>query len=387
MSGAKYFSSEKKLGILGGGQLGKMLLQKAMQWDINTSVLDPDKNAPCKHYTNYFEQGSLMDFDTVYHFGKKCHTLTIEIEHVNVEALTKLKEEGVIVHPNPISLSLIQDKGLQKIFYNNHHFPTADFILFDNKQSMVDAIEDKVLTIPFVQKTRKAGYDGKGVQVIKSKADIEKIWDVPSIAEKKIDIQYELAVIAVRNVDNQVVTYDPVFMEFHDDANLLDLLIFPAQIDTDIVKKTKEIAATLIQQLDICGLLAVEFLIDKNNQIYVNEIAPRPHNSGHQTIESCACSQYEHHLRGILNLPLVETNVIIPSAMVNLLGANGFEGQVEYKNIEECMQLEGIYIHLYGKKITRPYRKMGHVTVIHKDIKKAKETAIWVKNTIQVKSR
>ncbi|MEY4876286.1 MAG: hypothetical protein RL708_1435 [Bacteroidota bacterium] len=378
-----FISSSKKLGILGGGQLGKMLLQCTNTWDIFTKVLEPSTESACKNLCNEFTNGSLQDFETVYNFGKTCDVLTIEIEHVNVEALKQLKAEGVIVHPNPSALETIQDKGLQKLFYQKNNFPTSEFILCENKNEAF-AVAEK-WNFEAVQKSRKAGYDGKGVYVCSSKNEANDLMDLPCVMERKIKMKTEIAVIASRNENDEVRCYPAVEMDFHDGANMLDLLLFPAQIEIEIAEQAEALATQLIRAFDICGLLAVEFFVDENNQLLINEVAPRPHNSGHQTIESSITSQYEQHIRGILNLPLGSTEIKMPSAMVNLLGASGFEGDVYYEGLNNCLKKEGVKIHIYGKKKTKPFRKMGHVTVLHNDINEAKKTAQWVKENIIVK--
>ena len=379
-----FISSNKKLGILGGGQLGKMLLQCTNTWDIFTKVLEPAADSACKNLCNEFVQGSLHDYKMVYDFGKNCDVLTIEIEHVNVEALKQLKAEGVKIHPNPIALETIQDKGLQKLFYQQNNFPTSEFVWCENKNEAF-AVAEK-WNFEAVQKSRKAGYDGKGVYVCSSKNEANDLMDLPCVMERKIKMKTEIAVIAARNENDEVRCYPAVEMDFHDGANMLDLLLFPAQIENKIAEQAEMLATQLIRAFDICGLLAVEFFVDENNHLLINEVAPRPHNSGHQTIESSITSQYEQHLRGILNLPLGSTTIKMPSAMVNLLGASGFEGDVYYEGLENCLQKEGVKIHIYGKKKTKPFRKMGHVTVLHHDINEAKKTAQWVKQNITVKS-
>lgn len=384
--GNNFFSTNKKLGILGGGQLGKMMLPCAQAWDIYTKILDDDKDAPCKSFCNEFVLGNLQDFDTVYQFGQGCDVITIEIEKVNVEALKKLKSEGKIVHPNPDSLEIIQDKGLQKMFYKTNNIPTADFIIFENKIAVLNAIENKLIKIPFVQKTRKDGYDGRGVCVVNAESDLVNLLEGPCLVEDKVEISIELAIIAARNEQGEIVVYEPVSMEFHDGANMLDLLLYPAPIEKNITEKAQQIAKELITQFDICGLLAVEFLIDKENNIFVNEVAPRAHNSGHQTIESSFTSQYQQHLRAILNLPLGSTKTIMPSAMVNILGADGHTGNVYYEGMTECLHEEGIFIHIYGKKITKPFRKMGHATIVNQNLNEAKNKALWVRQILQAKS-
>lgn len=378
------FSSNKKLGIVGGGQLGKMLLYTTRQWDIYTKVLDADCEAPSRLACNEFVQGSLTDFETVYNFGKDCDVITIEIENVNTDALQKLEDEGKIIHPKPSAIKLIKDKGLQKEFYKQNHLPTSAFQLFDTIEEVKNAIENKTLLFPFVQKSRTEGYDGKGVAIIKSDKDLDKLLPSPSVIESLVDIASELAVIAVRNSSGELKSYDTVSMEFHPEANLLDLLLYPAPIENYYVEKTKQIAEALIEKLDMCGLLAVEFFLTKQGEILINEIAPRPHNSGHQTIESCFCSQYENHLRAVFNFPLGSTHFHTPSAMINILGDKDYAGAVHYKNIENCMSHSDIHLHIYGKKITKPYRKMGHATITNKELNKAKEKALWLRNQLQV---
>jgi len=383
---SSFFSTKKKLGILGGGQLGKMLLQCTRTWDIYTKVLDPDDEAPAQLSANEFVVGSLRDFETVYNFGKDCDVLTIEIEHVNVEALKKLKDEGVIVHPDPAALEIIKDKGLQKNFFQIHELPTSAFALYEDKKAVLDAIDQKKLEIPFVQKSRKDGYDGRGVHVVNKPSDLERLLDMPCLIENKVDLACEIAVIASRNEKGQIECFDAVEMDFVEGANMLDLLLYPSGLNVAILEEAKQLATILIEKLNICGLLAVEFFIDQNGKLFINEVAPRPHNSGHQTIESTETSQYEQHIRGVLNLPLGSTTIKIPSVMVNLLGAEGYTGEVYYENIEECMAKPGVHVHIYGKKQTKPFRKMGHVTVTDISLEQAKKTALWVKQQLQVKS-
>jgi 5-(carboxyamino)imidazole ribonucleotide synthase len=386
MKQLSFFSGPGVLGILGGGQLGKMLLHAAQPWDIQTRVLDPDPEAPCKHLCHYFETGNLMDYDTVYRFGKACDVLTIEIEHVNTDALKQLKAEGITVHPDPDALAIIQDKGKQKIFFKHQGIPTSDFGLYQHAEHVKETVAQGLIRYPFVQKTRTAGYDGKGVSIIHNENDLSKLLDGPCIVEDYVPLQGELAVIAARNEQGEVVCYEPVWMDFHAEANLLDMLVFPAPVPQHIAAQAEQYARVLIEAFQLCGVLAVEFLLDPNGQLYINEVAPRPHNSGHQTIESAVTSQYQQHLRGILNLPLGSTQVTTPSVMINLLGAAEHTGPVVYKGLNPCLEQAGIHVHLYGKKITKPFRKMGHVTVTHADIEQAKQTAQWVKQTIRVES-
>jgi 5-(carboxyamino)imidazole ribonucleotide synthase len=361
-------------------------MKSTLQWDIYTKVLDPDAEAPSRYACHEFVQGDLKDFDTVYNFGKDCKVVTIEIEHVNSDALKKLKSEGVMVHPDPEALSTIQDKGLQKIFFKHHHLPTSDFVLFDSILEVKNAIADHVIKFPFVQKTRTAGYDGRGVSIIRNENDLNNLLEGPCLVEDCVDVKVEIAVIVARNEQGEIVCYDPVSMDFHEGANMLDLLLYPAPIDSYITQKAKELSIQLIEKFSICGLLAVEFLINQNDEIFINEVAPRPHNSGHQTIESSMTSQYEQHIRGVLNLPMGSTKIKFPSAMVNLLGAENYTGPVIYDGIEKCIGKDNIHIHIYGKKLTKPFRKMGHVTVTDASLEEAKNIAQWVKQTIIVKS-
>lgn len=383
---SSFFLNQKTLGILGGGQLAKMLLQFANTWNLYTKVLASDKKPTSSLACNEFQLGDLQDYDSVYNFGKSCDVLTIEIEHVNVEALHKLKKDGVIVHPDPKALEIIKDKGLQKLFFKANDLPTSDFALYENKSEVLLAIEQGKIKFPFVQKSRKDGYDGKGVLMVNSMNDTEYMLSTPCLVEDKVDVKIEIAVIAARNEQGQIVCYDAVEMDFVEGENMLDLLTYPVHLDNGIIEKAKRITVTLIEKLNICGLLVVEFFIDSNYNILINEIAPRPHNSGHQTIESSETSQYEQHLRGILNFPLGSTKVKIPSVMINLLGSEGYTGDAYYENIEECMAHEGVHVHIYGKKQTKPFRKMGHVTVTNSSLTEAKKIAQWVKQTLKVKS-
>lgn len=381
-----FVSGQKTLAILGGGQLGKMLLQCAQTWDINTKVLDPAADAPAQHLTHSFTQGALLDYDTVCAFAKDADVITIEIEHVNTEALAFLESQGKTVHPKPAALRIIQDKGLQRNFYAEQQLPSPNYSLFDNAKAVAAAITAGTLTYPFVQKSRKAGYDGKGVVLVRSEKDLTQLLDTDCVCEDLVDLATEISIIAVRNAKDEVVCYDPVQMDVHSDANLLDELVFPASVDSTIAEKAKELAAQIIRAFDICGLLAVEFFVSKDGQLLINEVAPRPHNSGHQTIESCITSQYENHIRGILNFPLGSTKIIQPSVMINVLGEPGFSGPVVYEGLEACLAEEGIKVHIYGKKETRPMRKMGHITIIAPTVEAAKQKAKWVKQTLKVKA-
>jgi 5-(carboxyamino)imidazole ribonucleotide synthase len=379
---SKPFYNNFKLGVLGGGQLGKMLIQEAVNLNISTYILDPDANAPCKNLCTEFFQGSLKDFDTVYNFGKQVDLLTIEIEHVNVEAMEKLQAEGLQVYPQPEILRMVQDKGLQKQFYRLNKIPTAPFHLVNSKEE----IKQFASEFPFFQKLRKEGYDGRGVVRLRDANNLENAFDVPSVLEKLVDFEKEISVIVSRNDKGEVATFPTVELVFNPEANLVEHLFAPANISEETEKQAKEIAVHVIESLKMVGLLAVEMFLTKTGEILVNEIAPRPHNSGHQTIEGNFTSQYMQHLRAILNLPAGNTDIQTPAVMVNLLGEPGFTGDAVYEGLEEVLAIDGVNIHLYGKTTTKPFRKMGHVTIIDNDLKSAMQKADRVKKILKVKS-
>jgi 5-(carboxyamino)imidazole ribonucleotide synthase len=382
-----YFSSNFKLGILGGGQLGKMLLNETRKFDIYTSVLDPSNEAPCKIASNEFHQGDLLDFETVYKFGKKVDVLTIEIENVNVDALEKLEQDGVKVYPSSKTLRIIQNKARQKLFYLDHNLPTASFSRFAYKDEILTAIEHETLNFPFVWKSAQFGYDGTGVKVVRSHEDLENLPNVECITEELIPFKNELAVIVARNVKGDVKVYPVVEMEFHPEANQVEYVICPARISKEVATKAELVALKTSAAFNHVGLLAVEMFQTEADEILINEVAPRPHNSGHHTIEASYTSQFEQHLRAILDLPLGKTDSKVGGIMVNLVGAEGHSGDVVYNNIERIMEMEGVTPHIYGKKQTRPFRKMGHVTIVHKDLSEARKIAEDVKNTIKVISK
>lgn len=373
------FRQDFKVGILGGGQLGRMLIQSGIDLNIQFSILDPDTEAPCKQLAEFI-QGKLTHFDTVMHFGKSCDLITIEIENVSVEALKELVRQGKKVFPQPEVIELIQDKRTQKEFYRKNNIPTAEFILVDSKQG----IKKHVAFLPAVNKLGKEGYDGRGVQIIRNEKDFEKAFDAPSLLEKLIDFEKEISVIVARNENGEIVSYPAVEMVFHPEANLVEYLFSPAQISSAVSKEADQLARTIIQKLNMVGLLAVEMFVTKDDKILVNEVAPRPHNSGHQTIEANITSQYEQHLRAILNLPLGNTSSRQASAMVNLLGEEGYSGLAQYQGLEEILKLSGVHVHLYGKRNTKPFRKMGHVTIVGDDIESLKKKANFVKHTLKV---
>ena len=379
-----YFSSDFTLGILGGGQLGKMLLTETRKFDITTKVLDPSPDAPCRIACNTFVQGNLTDFNTVYNFGKDVGVLTIEIENVNVEALEKLQTEGVKVYPSPQTIKNIQNKATQKQFYATHGIPTAPFQVFQNTESLKKAINEQQLTLPFVWKSARFGYDGNGVKIVRQLTDLNLLPNDQCIAESLVPFKKELAVIVARNAKGQVCTYPVVEMEFHPEANQVEYVLCPARIEEAVAQKARTIAIQVAQAFEIVGLLAVELFQTENDEILVNEVAPRPHNSGHYSIEATYTNQFEQHLRAILNLPLGSTESKVAGVMVNLVGAEGYQGKVVYENIEQIMAMEGVTPHIYGKKETRPFRKMGHVTIVNPNINKARQIAEQVKNTIRV---
>lgn len=380
----RYFSSKHKLGILGGGQLGKMMLYNTRKFDINTSVLDPNNEAPSRLACNHFVQGDLMDFETVFNFGKKVDTLTIEIENVNVEALKALEKEGVKVYPDSNTLATIQNKAEQKRFYIKHQLPTAAFKAYNNKSTLEKAVSENVQSLPFVWKSARFGYDGNGVEIIRKQSDLNQLPNGECIAEDLIPFKNELAVIVARNPKGEVKSYPVVEMEFHPEANQVEYVLCPARIPESVAKKATDVALKTAAAFQHVGLLAVEMFLTQNDNILINEVAPRPHNSGHQTIEASQTSQFEQHLRAILNLPLGSTKNKACGVMVNLVGAEGHQGPVVYKNIEAIMALEGVTPHVYGKKMTRPFRKMGHVTIVNSSIEKARKIAQKVKESINV---
>jgi 5-(carboxyamino)imidazole ribonucleotide synthase len=377
-----YFSSDFKLGILGGGQLGKMLLAEARKFDIQTYILDPSKDAPSQFGASQFFTGDLMDYTAVYEFGKKVNLLTIEIENVNLDALDKLEAEGLPVFPSPKTLRLIQNKGVQKDFYVANSIPTSNHNRFENLEILKSAID--TLTFPFVWKCTQFGYDGNGVKVVRSNSDLDNLPNVECIAEEMVPFKNELAVIVARSASGEISTYPVVEMEFHPEANQVEYVLCPARIEDKVAQKAREIALKVSQAFNHVGLLAVEMFQTDNDEILVNEVAPRPHNSGHHTIEACYTSQFENHLRAILNLPLGNTASKVAGIMVNLVGEEGFSGPVTYQNIEKIMAINGVTPHIYGKRETRPFRKMGHVTIVNEDMAEARKIAEEVKNSIRV---
>ena len=378
----KAFYGDLKLGILGGGQLGRMLIQQAINYNVTIKVLDPDKDAPCRKICDEFVLGSLSDFDTVYNFGKKVDLLTIEIEKVNVDALEQLEREGVVVYPQPRVIRLIQDKGLQKQFFKENNIPTAPFQVI----SSLKQLEESHFKFPYIQKLRRDGYDGKGVYKLIDQSYLKNAFTEPSLIEELIDFEKEIGIIVARNERGEVKTFPLVEMEFNPDVNLVEYLISPSTLSFQIQQEAAEIATKIAVDLKIIGLLAVEMFLDKNGNILVNELAPRPHNSGHQTIEGNIVSQFEQHLRAIFNQPLGDTACLTNAIMINVLGSKGFEGPAIYQGIDKLLQISGVYIHLYGKALTKPFRKMGHVTIVDQDREKAIQKASLVQETLKVVS-
>ncbi len=382
-----YFSTDFTLGILGGGQLGKMLLTETLKYDIRTIVLDPSAEAPAHFGCHTFFQGDLMDYDTVYQFGKQADLVTFEIENVNVDALERLESEGIKVYPTPKSLRIIQDKGAQKAFYKAHEIPTAPFEPFPSPALLATAVAEGRWTYPFVWKSTRFGYDGNGVKIVRNPQDLHALPEVPCIAELCADIDKELAVIVARSPKGEVATYPVVEMEFHPEANQVEYVLCPARIAETISDQARKIALQVAEAFGSIGLLAVELFLTKQGEIWVNEVAPRPHNSGHYSIEASYTSQFEQHLRAILNLPLGSTESKVAGVMVNLVGAEGYAGDVIYEHIEDVLSLQGVTPHIYGKRQTRPFRKMGHITITHPDIEQARSLAQKVKETIKVISK
>jgi len=379
-----YFSSKFKLGILGGGQLGKMILYNTRKFDIHTCVLDPSKDAPARLACDEFSVGDLMDFETVVEFGEKVDVLTIEIENVNVNALETLENKGIKVYPSAKTLKTIQNKAHQKLFYVDNNIPTAEFSRFAYTSEIDEAVENGGLSYPFVWKSTRFGYDGQGVKIVKRYTDLINLPNVECIAEKMIPFKNELAVIVARNERGNLKTYPVVEMEFHPEANQVEYVICPARIPDEIAKKAELVALKTAAAFKHVGLLAVEMFQTQDDDILVNEVAPRPHNSGHYSMEASYTCQFEQHLRAVLGLPLGKTESKVAGVMVNLVGAEDHIGDVIYKNIDKILAMDGVTPHIYGKKQTRPFRKMGHVTIVDKNIEKAREVAEKVKRTIEV---
>jgi 5-(carboxyamino)imidazole ribonucleotide synthase len=375
-----FYQQDFRLGILGGGQLGRMLIQACANFNVHTDVLDPDPGAPCVEIAGSFRAGDIRDFDTVTDFGKSADLLTIEIENVNIEALKQLEQNGVQVYPQPSIVEIIKDKRSQKQFYRNNAIPTADFVLVENSED----IKQQADFLPAFNKLGTGGYDGGGVQRLNSLDDIDKAFDAPGLLEKLIDFEQEISVVAARNERGEIAVFPAVECVFHPEHNLVDYLIAPSSASEAVQQKAEEIARMVTESFGIVGLLAVEMFVTKEGDVLVNEVAPRPHNSGHQSINANITSQYEQHLRAIFGLPLGSTDILRPSAMVNLLGAEGFTGPARYEGLDELMRIEGASLFMYGKKETRPHRKMGHITIVDDDMARLKAKIEDVKKAIKV---
>lgn len=371
--------SEYRLGILGGGQLGRMFIQEAINYNIHVHIMDNDKKAPSAASANTFTKGDINNYDDVVAFGKNLDTLTVEIENVNIEALYHLEKNGVHVFPQPRVLEIIKDKGLQKQFYKKNNIPTSDFELLPSNPDKTSLAQK----IPFVQKLRTGGYDGRGVEVIKSEYDLQKIFQEPSIAEKLVPFTKELSVIVARNKKGETAVYPTVECEFNE-VNLVEFLFSPAEITRVIEQKATAIAIDIINKLDMVGLLAVELFLCEDGELLVNEVAPRPHNSGHHTIECNITSQFEQHLRSILNMPLGATDITQFGVMLNLLGSEGYNGKAFYDGLLDVLSIKGVHIHLYGKEVTKPNRKMGHITIAKESMSEAITLAKDIKHRIKV---
>ena len=376
----EYLAGTKILGVLGGGQLGRMLIQSAIDFNLSVHVLDPNPEAPCHALATRFTVGSLTDFDTVYAFGQHCDLLTIEIENVNTEALQRLQAEGKQVYPEPDIIALIQDKRDQKQFYQKNNIPTADFVLTEARKDL----QKHLNMLPAVHKLGKEGYDGRGVQKIMTEQDIPLGFDQPGVLEKLVDFEKEISVIVARNQQGEINTFPVVELVFHPEKNLVEYLFAPADVSASVAQQADQLARKVIEKLGMTGLLAVEMFLTKSGEILVNEVAPRTHNSGHHTIEANVTSQFEQHLRAILGMPLGSTRTKTPAAMVNLLGEEGHEGSAQYQGLNEALALEGVKVHLYGKKMTKPFRKMGHITIIAPDAAQLKDKVQQVQPLVKV---
>lgn len=380
-------SSDFTLGILGGGQLGKMLLDVTRRWDICTHILDPNPEASARNSCNHFVQGDLMDYDTVLHFGKDVDVLTIEIEHVNIDALYALEKRGVQVYPKPSTLDVIQNKRTQKEFYTAQNLPTASYAAFANKGELQEAAAKGTVQFPCIWKAARFGYDGFGVKKLDSITAIDALPDSECIVEDLVPIAKEISVIVARSASGEVALYPPVGMAFHPTANQVEFVYYPTDVDRSISKKAQEIARDLVAAWEHVGLLAVEFFVDDNNTLWINEVAPRPHNSGHLSIEGCITSQFEQHLRAILDAPLGKTDFYRPAIMANVVGPADVTGAFEYNGVETILSTPQAGLHIYGKKSTKPQRKMGHITLTGDDLNGIFKKISELKSVLQLKAK
>lgn len=382
-----YFSSDFKLGILGGGQLGKMLLQVTSRLSIKTNILDPSKDSPCKNLCNEFEIGNLMDFDSVYQFGKKCDLVTFEIEHVNTEALEKLESEGTKVYPSSKTLKIIQNKNLQKQFFIDNNIPTSDFWYFKSPKDFKNSFHKNQISFPCVWKKTKFGYDGYGVEIIKSIKQIDNLPNEEFIIEEFIPFEKELATTIVRNNSGDIQIFPLVQMDFNKESNQVEYVVCPAQVNREIKDLANALAMKVSKSFKHVGLLAIEMFLTKDNKILINEVAPRPHNSAHYSIEACENSQFQQHINSILDLKLGSCKSNNNAIMVNLVGEKGYSGPVFYQGIEKAMEQSNVSVHIYGKSNTKPNRKMGHITVTDENLKNGLKKAKSIKNLIKVKTK
>lgn len=373
----------KKIGILGGGQLGRMLLQAAANYPVETYVMENDTECPAAHLCKHFTQGDISNFNDVYNFGKGLDAITIEIESVNEAALEKLESEGVRVYPRPSALKIIKNKILQKQFYKDHEIPTSEFCITQNAAEL----EIQQHFLPAVHKIGEGGYDGKGVQIIRTKEDLSKGFDAPAVLEKMVNIHKELALIVAVNDKGETALYPPVDMVFDDRFNLLSYQISPAELPDKVLWKAEAIALTIVKALQSPGIFAVELFVDKDGNVLVNETAPRVHNSGHHTIEANYSSQFDMLWRIMLQYPLGNTEHILPAAIVNLIGADDCTGAAVYEGLEQVLEIPDAFVHIYGKAITKPGRKMGHVTILSKEKQELIHQAKRILQTLKVKSK
>lgn len=380
-----FFSQENaRIGICGGGQLGRMLCEAASAWNWKLYVMDKNPDDPASGLAYKYIQGDITSYDDVVNFGKDLNIITIEIENVNLEALETLEAMGKIIHPSPRALRIIRDKGLQKQFLIDQGLPTSPMELFDSKEDVLKALQSGFLSYPFVQKVRTGGYDGRGVQIIKDETQLSKLIEGPCLVEPKVDIEVEVSVIAARNEIGEIKTFQPVAMAFHPEANLVEYLYCPSGLGPALELEATQIAQATIEAFDLCGLLAVEMFLTSDGNWLINEVAPRPHNSGHHTIECANVSQFQQHLLAICNLPLIDPEASMPAVMINVLGEDGFTGTPKYIGVEQAIRLGSVFVHLYGKNETKPFRKMGHITVGNRSINRAIRTANFIKDQIKV---
>lgn len=369
-----------KVGILGGGQLGRMLLQAAANYIVETSVMEKDEHCPAAHLCHHFILGDIEDFDSVYNFGRSLDAITIEIESVNTDALEKLETEGVKVFPNTSAIRTIKNKITQKEFYRQHQILSPYFLVTNDLKDL----KKQTSFLPAVHKIAKGGYDGRGVQLLRNEADLDKGFDAPSVLEKLVEIKKEIAIMVAMDQQGETAIYPAAEMIFDPALNLLDFQIIPADITNEVLRQAETLALQVVKQLKSPGIFAIEMFVDKNDKVWINETAPRVHNSGHHTIEANYCSQFDMLWRVILGYPLGNTKPILPSAIVNVLGAEGYSGNAVYEGLEEVLKLDNVFVHLYGKQQTKPGRKMGHITILSKEREELIQQAMEIKQLLKV---